>query len=91
MISIPLYVFFILYLLLAAVFTIFLLINFFHLVGTASLTLTSFVITVFVLGSATLVLFGTFILLQGVGVDWRAPLTLFNFEWILNLFRQTGF
>ncbi len=91
MISIPLYIFFILYLIAVVVFVIFLLINMFHLIGTASFTMVSLTMTIFVLGGATLVLFGTFVLLQNLNVDWRAPLTLFNVDWILNLFRQTAF
>ena len=86
MIAIPLYILFILYTLFLATLAVFLLINLYHIIATASFTLVSFLITFFVFASLALVIYGTWVTLVGNEIDWQQPLVLFNGEWLSSLF-----
>lgn len=86
MLSIPLYIFLLLYLLFLAVFVSFMLIMLYHILSTGSLTMVSFFISFFVLASTVLILYGTSELLLQADIDWRQGVTLFNASWIVDAF-----
>ena len=69
---IPLYSLLIIFTIFLAIFFIFLIINVYHIVASASFTLPSFVVTFFVTATSLLILYGTWFLLQGI--DWQQPL-----------------
>lgn len=79
MITVPLYTTLFLYMLFLAIFAIFVIINFYHIIISGSFTLTAFTISFFTFVLTVLTLYFTVRLLQGV--DWQQPLTLFNIEW----------
>lgn len=80
MITLPLSSFIIVYLILLAILGIFFAINFFHIILTGTTTFSSFFITLFVLTSATLIIYGTWYFLQGV--DLSQQITLWNKSWL---------
>ncbi len=79
MISVPISVFLIIYLVILGLLTIFFTVNFFHILLTGTTTFSSFLATLFVLASVVLILFGTWYFLQGV--DWSQPITIWNGSW----------
>jgi len=76
MTEIPLYIFLFIYILFLTVFVIFALINFYHLVMTASLTIVSFFVSFFVLMYTILALYATWWLLQDV--NWQQSIISFS-------------
>jgi len=80
MLEIPLYSFLFIYLLFLAVFVAFSIMNFYHIVMTASFTFASFVITFFIFTLTVLTLYFTAQLLMEV--DWQTQITLFDIEWV---------
>jgi len=82
MLTIPLYVFLFIYFAFLAIFAAFSIMNFYHIVMTASFTLSSFVMTFIIFALTVLTLYFTWSLL--VDVDWRIPVTLFNSDWLIN-------
>jgi hypothetical protein len=84
MVTLPLYIFLFIYFGFLAVFTIFSLINFYHILTTGTFTFNSFVITFFVFALTVLTLYFTYSLLANI--DWQTEITLFNSNWITNLF-----
>ena len=76
MLSLPLYVFLFVYFAYLVVFAIFFLINLLHITHTKTFTMSSFAMTIFILGSAVLILFATWCMTSGV--DWQQPVTVFN-------------
>ena len=80
MITVPLSVFIIIYLVLVAIIGVFFIINFFHIVLTGTNSFSSFLITVFVLAAVTLILYGTWYFLQGV--DLSQQITIWNKAWL---------
>lgn len=79
MITIPLYTLLFLYLLVLAIFAVFMVINFYHIVISGSFTFVSFIVSFFTIVLTVLTLYFTIILL--VDVDWSAPITVFNAAW----------
>lgn len=69
---IPLYALLIAYLVFLLVFIIFFLINVHHIVVSAAMTLSSFIVTFFVIAIAVITIFWTWRLLGSV--DWQQPL-----------------
>ena len=82
MLTIPLYSFVFVYLLFLTVFVAFSIMNFYHVVMTASFTLSSFIMTFFTFTLTVLTLYFTWYLLGGV--DWQIPVTLFDSTWLTN-------
>lgn len=80
MLAFPLYILLFAYLLFLAIFAVVMVANFYHILSTDTLTLPSFAVTLFVLASTVLTLYGTWFLLQGV--DWREPIAIFNTSWL---------
>jgi hypothetical protein len=91
MISVPLYFFLFVYLLFVAVFVVFMLINLYHIIASASLTLPSFVMSFFIFAMTALVFYLTFQFLGAENVVWRDPVTLFNVDWFTGLFGSPQF
>lgn len=91
MITIPLYVFLLLYFVFLAVFVSFMLINLYHIVASASFTLVGFIMTFFIFAGTVLVCFFTIDLLASAGIDWQQRITLFNAEWFSSLFGAEPF
>ncbi len=83
-IALPLYIFLFLYFLVLAIFAAFVLINFYHIVGSGTLTVMSFTITFFTATLTVFTLYETYLLLQGT--NWQETIPLFNSNWITNLF-----
>ena len=79
MIAIPLYIFLFLYLLFLCVFLIFALINFYHIVMTASFTFASFIISFFVFVLTILTLYFTWQLMADI--EWQRQVILFDPTW----------
>ena len=84
MVTIPLYTFLFVYLVFLAIFTVFSMINLYHIIMTASFTLASFFTTFIIFAIVVLVFYFTWLFLQGV--NWQTPVTLFNSEWISGIF-----
>jgi hypothetical protein len=58
---------------------IFFAVNFFHIIFTGATTFSSFLATLIVLASITLVLFGTWYFLRGT--DWSQTITIWDNSW----------
>ena len=86
MFTLPLYVILFLYLIYLAIFAIFSVINFYHIVTSGSFTIPSFAASFVVFTLTFLTLYFTWTLLAGV--DWQQPITIFNHEWIPNVLAQ---
>jgi len=84
MLTLPLYIFLFIYFAFLAIFAIFSLINFYHILTTGTFTLNSFVITFFVFSLTVLTLYFTYSLLNNI--DWQTEVVLFNSSWITNIF-----
>ncbi|MFH1947067.1 MAG: hypothetical protein ABIJ23_02840 [Candidatus Magasanikbacteria bacterium] len=80
MLTIPLYTFLFLYLIFLVIFVAFAIINFYHIVMTASFTLASFIITFFTFTLTVLTLYFTWQVISTV--NWQADVLLFNTEWL---------
>lgn len=70
-----------------AIFVIFVLINIYHIVVSASLTAVSFLVTFFVIAAGVLTIYGTWLLLQDV--NFQQP--LFNTRSLTDGFRPSQF
>jgi len=79
MIAIPFYIVLFIYLLFLCVFLIFSLINFYHIVSTSSITISSFMVTFFVFALAMLTLFYTWQTV--IPIDWSQGIVLFDSNW----------
>ena len=86
MVTIPLYTLLFIYFLFLAIFAVFLLINFYHIVMTASFTLSSFLVTFIIFALTALTLYFTWQFLSAV--DWQISLTVFDSSWFTNLFNS---
>lgn len=84
MLTIPLYFFLFAYLIFLAIFAAFSIVNFYHILATASFTLASFILSFFVFALTTLTLYFTWQLT--IDVNWQTPVTLFNSSWLTNFF-----
>ncbi|MBU2542122.1 hypothetical protein KJ785_01000 [Patescibacteria group bacterium] len=80
MLTIPLYTFLFLYLIFLVFFVAFSIINFYHIVTTASFTLASFIITFFTFTLTVLTLYFTWQIVNVI--DWQVDVILFNSEWL---------
>jgi len=80
MLTIPLYTFLFIYLVFLVVFVAFAIMNFYHIVMTASFTLASFIITFFIFTLTILTLYFTWQVISMV--NWQADVLLFNTEWL---------
>ncbi len=78
-IAIPLYIFLFFYLIFLAVFLSFSIINFYHIIATASFTIISFVVSFFILTITILTFYLTYTLL--IDVNWQQTLLLFDTAW----------
>ena len=85
MLTVPLYFFLFAYLIFLAIFAVFSILNFYHVLETASFTLVSFITTFFVFSLTILTLYFTQQLL--IEIDWQTPVVLFNSSWISNIFQ----
>lgn len=79
MITIPLYIFLIIYSLFLLAILILFFVNIKHLFTTGSLTASSFLITIFVLAAATLIIWFTWALL--IGTNWANGFVFFDSSW----------
>ncbi len=84
MVTIPLYTLLFAYLLFLAIFTIFSIINFYHIIVTASFTFASFLITFIVFTLTVLTFYFTWQLL--LSVDWQAPMNILDLNWLTSIF-----
>ncbi|MBI5222460.1 MAG: hypothetical protein HY980_03115 [Candidatus Magasanikbacteria bacterium] len=84
MLTIPLYFFLFAYLIFLAIFAVFSIINFYHILATASFTLASFILSFFIFALTALTFYFTWQLI--IDVNWQTPVTLFNSNWITNIF-----
>jgi len=84
MVTIPLYTLLFAYLIFLAIFLIFSMINFYHIIMTASFTFASFVVTFIIFTLTVLTFYFTWSLL--VDIDWKAPLIVFNSDWFSDIF-----
>lgn len=89
MIAIPLYVFFILYLLVVLGFSIIYFVHLYHLVATGSVTLLSIAIALFVGGMMILTLGFTFLALADV--SWSTSIPILNLDWFPGVFSPKTF
>ena len=89
MLTIPLYTVFFFYLAFLVIFVIFSLVNVYHIVASASFTLTSFFITFFIFALSILTLYFTIQLL--LEVDWKTPMTVIDLNSVTSLFRPKSF
>lgn len=80
MLTIPLYTFLFLYFAFLVVFLTFSIVNFYHILATASFTFASFVMSFFIFAITILTWYATWQILHGT--DWQTPVVLFNSEWI---------
>lgn len=78
-ISLPLYIFLFAYFGFLLIFTVFVAINFYHIVSSGTLTSANFFVTIFSAVTTIFILFGTYQLLQGT--DWQMAVTLFDLNW----------
>lgn len=79
MVTIPLYIFFFIFLGALLIIGIFYFISISHLFATANLTFASFVITFIVFALATFALYGTWFYLRGT--DWQQSVKIFDKNW----------
>ena len=79
MFEVPLYIFLFIYFGLLAIFFIFAMLNFYHIIMTASFTFASFVISFFLFALTILTLYATWYLL--LDIDWQTMVPLFNTDW----------
>lgn len=86
MVTIPLYTLLFIYFLFLAIFAVFLFINFYHIVMTASFTLSSFLVTFIIFTLTALTLYFTWQFLSEV--DWQITLTVFDSSWFTGLFNS---
>jgi hypothetical protein len=84
MVTIPLYTLLFAYLLFLAIFFVFSMINFYHIIVTASFTFASFVVTFIIFTLTVLTFYFTWQLLMEI--DWQAPIIVFNSGWISEVF-----
>lgn len=80
MITLPLSSFVIIYAIALAIIGLFFAINFFHIMLTGTTTFSSFLVTLFILASVTMILFGTWYFLQNI--DWTQQITVWNNSWL---------
>ncbi len=80
MLTIPLYTFLFLYLIFLVIFVAFAIINFYHIITTASFTLASFIITFFTFTLTVLTLYFTWQVISTA--NWQTDVLLFNTEWL---------
>lgn len=78
--TIPLYSFLFIYLIFLAIFLAFAIMNFYHIIMTASFTFASFIISFFVFALTVLTLYFTWQIIQTT--DWQTPVTLFDSDWL---------
>ena len=69
MMDIPLYILLFIYIFFLAFFTVFALINLYHIVMTASLTMTSFFMSFLIFAGSILIVYATWYFLQNI--DWQ--------------------
>lgn len=79
MFEIPLYIFLFIYFGFLFIFFIFSMVNFYHIVSTASFTMESFITTFFIFSLTILTLYFTWYLLSGT--NWQTMVPLFNSDW----------
>lgn len=84
LITLPVYTLLFLYLIFLTIFAIFSIVNVYHVVVTGTFTLASFFITFFVSVLTVITLYFTWHLLKDI--DWQQPMTLFNSDWITDVF-----
>lgn len=76
----------IIYIIFLAIFVIFILINIYHLVASASLTVVSFIVTFFVIAAGLLTIYGTWALLPNINFSQ----SLLNNSSITDTFHPNG-
>jgi len=79
MITIPLYIFLLIFLIAILIIGIFYFISISHIFTTANLTFTSFVITLAIFALASFTIYGTYFLLQDT--DWKQSIKIFDQTW----------
>ncbi len=79
MFEIPLYIFLFIYFGILVIFFIFSMVNFYHIISTASFTMASFVTTFIIFGLTILTVYFTWYLL--LEIDWKTMVPLFNRDW----------
>jgi hypothetical protein len=89
MISVPLYLFILLYLLVVLAFLFIFFIHIYHLVATASVSLVSIAMTLFVGGMMVLIIGFTFLILAGI--PWGNAVPLLNTSWFPGIFSPNIF
>lgn len=84
MFSVSLYIFLFVYFAFLAIFAIFAIINITHMFHTGSLTLVSFIVTLFTAIGTILIFYATWYLLQNA--DWTQAVTVWDNQWLTNIF-----
>ncbi len=87
-IALPLYLFLFIYFGFLAIFVLFVVINFYHIVSSGVLTVVNFVVTVLIAAVTVFALFGTYQLLKDT--DWKQSVTIFDSSWITNTFPESS-
>lgn len=78
-ITLPLYIFLFTYFAFLLIFAVFVVINFYHVIHSGTLTLVNFLVTVLCAAATVFILFATYQALQGT--DWQQAITLFDLNW----------
>lgn len=89
MVSIPLYIFLLVYLLVILLFLLIYFIHIYHLITTASVSLVSITITLFVGGLMLLIIGFTFLILSNM--SWGNAIPLLNISWFPGIFSPNSF
>lgn len=85
MFEVPLYIFLFLFFIFLAIFAAFYIMIIYHIVASASFTLTSFLMSFFIIAVTTLTLYAATYLLSGV--DWRQTVFSFDTRGFTGMFR----
>ncbi len=85
MLSIPLYTILFIYILVFALFVVFSIINFYHILTAGAFTFASFAVSFLVFALTILTLYFTWYLL--IDIDWQSPFTLFDPAWVPDVFK----
>lgn len=89
MITIPLFSIFFIYLAYLVIIGIFSFINMYHLFHGGAITISSFSVTFIIFALSISTVYFTFFFLSGT--DWQQPLTLWNNDWVSNIFATPTF
>jgi len=82
MLNLPLFVFLVLYIIFALATLFFFLFGMYHIAAAGEFSLSSFIMTIITGGGVLIVLSLTIITLSRSSIDWTAPFSFFENNWI---------